>query len=166
MSNVAFGSRKKTFWSSLEQAPSGKFRDSSPPSKAPRHRPVSGAPSPGPLRAPPHSRPCSNPPHPEHSYLLSRAPLAVARGRRIWICFLLLFLLFLASLGPPLLFFLVLASHCCSVVAPALFLAFFAFPCLAFRCFFVNAFFKVTFPAPFALGLFFLAFLLYLHLCS
>ena len=83
MSNVAFGSRKKTFWSSLEQAPSGKFRDSSPPSKAPRHRPVSGAPSPGPLRAPPHSRPCSNPPHPEHSYLLSRAPLAVARGRRI-----------------------------------------------------------------------------------
>ena len=87
MSNVAFGSRKKTFWSSLEQAPSGKFRDSSPPSKAPRHRPVSGAPSsPGPLRAPPHSRPCSNPPHPEHSYLLSRAPLAVARGRQITIC--------------------------------------------------------------------------------
>ena len=26
MSNVAFGSCKKTFWSSLEQAPSGKFR--------------------------------------------------------------------------------------------------------------------------------------------
>ena len=26
MSHVAFGSCKKTFWSSLEQAPSGKFR--------------------------------------------------------------------------------------------------------------------------------------------
>ena len=26
MSHVAFGSFKKTFWSSLEQAPSGKFR--------------------------------------------------------------------------------------------------------------------------------------------